>query len=188
MCVDWTPATLSNLDGTRLTITLDESGEPVVFDLPEPTTALALVREVGARFEYSATKQAVRSRASKRTVALPAALNREACGASECDLIGRGHGSHWVPVLRAANGPAGDWVPAEVLSARGTEITLGTPGGEVTVWFHDPAALAGTGTYNERWGVLRAGCEALLSFSPIGPCSRRTPVPSPWPLRTTPWE
>ena len=177
MSNDWTPATLSNLAGMEITFTLDATGDPVVASFATAEEAMRFVANTGPKFEYSAAEAAVRD-ANGTVVPLPARpAGRRECGPKECDMIANGHKPHWIPALRAANGPKEDWLPITILEQDGTKMVFSTEEGVETVYNHDPERVAGALYFNRSWQVLRGGMGetgypvSLVSFSPIGPCS-----------------
>ena len=102
-------------------------------------------------------------------------------GHRECDLVARGHKPHWIPALKAANGPEELWLEILSVQVDGTQLVIETARGTFTRYNHDPAGAAQAVDFNREWGVLRgpevAGEDGLVrrsvhlvSMSPIGPC------------------
>ena len=102
---DWVPATLGSVNINTVTFRLDGTGETVTAEFASPMEAFDFVGNTGPKFEYSAIEAAVRD-ANGTVVPLPEPpAERIPCGPDECDLIADGHKAHWIPVLRAGNGP-----------------------------------------------------------------------------------
>lgn len=174
---DWTPATLANANGTTVTFTLDGTGETVTAEFDTPAEAFAFVSHTGPGFEFSATEAAIRD-GNGTVVPLPKRpARRVPCSYEECDLLADGHKPHWIPVLRAANGPKEDWLPITILEHDGTKLVFSTEEGVVTCYAHNPERLANAKHYNREWPVLRGEFNghgypvSVVSSKPIGPCS-----------------
>ena len=60
MPTDWTPATLSSMDGLTFAFTLDETGEVVVAKFDSAVEGHEFVANTGATFDYSPSAAAVR--------------------------------------------------------------------------------------------------------------------------------
>lgn len=98
-----------------------------------------------------------------------------------CQIVGRGHNTHYLPALRAANGPTDEWLPIEVLAHHGTRLTFNTPDGIFVVHHHDPDSLAQAVEYHPGYRILR-GPETrgedgylrrsalLVSYEPVREC------------------
>ena len=174
---DWVAATLGNVNASTVTFTLDGTGETVAAEFSSVMEAFDFVGRTGPKFEYSAIEGAIRD-TNGTVVPLPEPpARRVPCGYDECDLIVNGHKPHWIPVLRAANGPKEDWLPITIIEHDGTKLTFSTEGGTLTCYNHNPERLANAEYYNDEWQVLRGSFDghgypvSLVSYKPIGPCS-----------------
>ncbi|WJY68917.1 hypothetical protein [Corynebacterium auris] len=166
---DWTPATFGNLDAATVTFTTDSAAEVREFD--SALAAMFFVREIVGGFDYSPTRNAVRTQRGD-VILLPVVTTpRARVPASECTLTAAGHCPHWGPMLKAGNGPAEDWVPVSFARAEGALAELVSPTGIIAVYFHDAAALEGVTHYNPRWKVVRGEVSAWVSGTPITPCT-----------------
>ncbi len=173
---DWMPGHLDNLDTVTLTFTA--GNEAHVREYDSALAAAFLVQEISAGFEFSPSRNAVRT-ALGEVILLPVETRpRTRVEPSRCTLVANGHRPHWGPALRAGNGPAEDWVPVTFLAVDGNRVTMRTPTATVEVYNHDPDRLVTAVEYNERWGILRGawdergGCSShWISLSPIPPCS-----------------
>ncbi|OEY24185.1 hypothetical protein A0K93_02165 [Corynebacterium sp. BCW_4722] len=98
-----------------------------------------------------------------------------------CQIVGRGHNTHYLPALRAANSPADEWLPVAVLTQDGTRLTFNTPGGIFVVHHHDPHALAQAEEYHPGYRILRVPetrgedgylwrSALLVSYEPVREC------------------
>ena len=174
---DWVQATLGSLNVNTVTFRLDGTGETVAAEFASPMEAFDFVGHTGPKFEYSAIEAAVRD-ANGTVVPLPEPpAERIPCGPEECDLIVNGHKAHWIPVLRAGNGPKEDWLPITIIEHDGTKLIISTEDGVYTCYNHDPERLANAKYYNREWPVLRGDFNghgypvSVVSSRPIGPCS-----------------
>lgn len=174
---DWVPATLGSVNINTVTFRLDGTGETVTAEFASPMEAFDFVGRTGPKFEYSAIEGAVRD-ANGTVVPLPEPpAERVPCAYDECDLIADGHKPHWIPVLRAGNGPKEDWLPITIIEHDGTKLIFSTEDGVYTCYNHDPERLANAKYYNREWPVLRGDFDghgypvSVVSSRPIGPCS-----------------
>lgn len=166
---DWTPAAFGNLDATTITFTTNSDAEVREFD--SALAAMFLAREIAGGFDYSATRNAVRTQRGD-VILLPVVTTpRVRVPASRCTLTAAGHRPHWGPMLKAGNGPKEDWVPVTFAHSEGTLAELVSPTGTIAVYFHDAAALEGATHYNPRWKVVRGKVNAWVSGTPITPCT-----------------
>ena len=144
----------------------------------DPREAGRLAAELdGLNRDRRAIEAAVRD-ANGTVVPLPEPpAERIPCGPDECDLIANGHKPHWIPVLRAGNGPKEDWLPITVIEHDGTKLVFSTEDGVYTCYNHDPERLANAKYYNREWPVMRGDFDghgypvSVVSSRPIGPCS-----------------
>lgn len=184
---DWTHATLSNLEGSRVTFTLDESGEVIVAPFDAYDDAMKFVAHTGPKFEYSKREAAIRvggaDGADSVIVPLPMRpLKRMRCTHRECDMTIAGHKPHYIPALKAANGPKELWAEIESMEVEGTKLTITTRHGTFVRYNHDPEGAARAVDFNREWGILRGPLEEredgglgqkvhLVSIEPTGPCT-----------------
>ncbi|MDY5786211.1 hypothetical protein [Corynebacterium sp.] len=172
---DWTPATFNNLD--VVTLTFSAGGESIVREFASPLAAISLAREIGFSFEFSPSRNAVRTEVGDVILLPTLDKPRVRVEPSKCTLVAPGHNPHWGPALRAANGPD-PWVPVDVLSVEGTKVTLGTPDGELVVYHHRGQRMEERLEYNATWGMLRGPWDGSgrstafwVSRTPITPCT-----------------
>ncbi|SDS82711.1 hypothetical protein [Corynebacterium timonense] len=173
---DWTPATFNNLN--VVTLTFSAGGESIVREFASPLAALSLMREMGFDFEFSPSRNAVRTRAGDVILLPTLDKPRVRVEPSKCTLVAKGHKPHWGPALRAANGPADAWAPVVVLSVEGTKVTLATPDGEMVIYDHGGQWMEERLEYNAEWGMLRGPRDDSgrrtafwISRTPITPCT-----------------
>ncbi|QXB19179.1 hypothetical protein SAMN04488531_0788 [Corynebacterium coyleae] len=181
MPTDWTPATLSSMDGLTFAFTLDETGEVVVAKFDSAAQGHEFVANTGATFDYSPSAAAVR--VGDDAVPFPKRpATRRTCTYRECDQRTRGHNQHYIPVLRAMNQKF-CWFPIDILAHDGTTLTfrVSTPLGDdtITAHNHNPEDLALAQEYNPDWKILRytvdgGGYRAiLLSDQPVTACTTK---------------
>lgn len=174
---DWAPATLGNVNISTVTFTIDGTDDTVTAEFPSAMDAFDFVGRTGPKFEYSAIEGAIRD-PNGTVVPLPEPpAERIPCGPDQCDLVADGHKGHWIPVLRAANGPKEDWLPITIIEHDGNKLIFSTEDGVHTCYHHDPERLANATSYNREWPVLRGEFNghgypvSVVSSKPIGPCS-----------------
>ena len=123
---DWAPATLGNVNISTVTFTVDGTDDTVTAEFPSAMEAFDFVGRTGPKFEYSAIEGAIRDQ-NGTVVPLPEPpAERIPCGLDQCDLVADGHKGHWIPVLRAANGPKEDWLPITIIEHDGNKLIFST--------------------------------------------------------------
>lgn len=169
----WTPAVLRSLSGTSIIFDADDI--PVMRTFASARDAAEFAARAGIRFEFSAERNAARSRDGE-VLELPAlAAPQRFVDHTECALMINGHRPQPIPAFRAANGPAEDWQPVEYLGAQGQIATLATSDEVLTVYHHAPERLRDVVEINQKYKILRGGGtgrRACFTYSktPIGPC------------------
>lgn len=176
---DWTPAMLRSLSGATIVFTAGES--PVLRTFDSAGDAAGFVAEAGGWFEFCAENNAVRN-VKGQVLELPVLKTPQRfVDHTECALILEGHRPHYIPALRAANGPAELWKPVEFLSAEGQKVSFTTSDGVLTVYHHAPERLHEAVEVNLEYPILRGAGEKypdgqggracfMYSTTPIGPC------------------
>ncbi|QPK83107.1 hypothetical protein G7Y29_09765 [Corynebacterium qintianiae] len=172
---DWVPAQLDNIDAT--TLTFSTAVETAVREFASAQAAFSLTALIAPGFDYSPSRNAARLKGGEVVVLPQPGVERTRVSAAECTLICSGHRPHWIPALRAGNGPASDWLPVDAVAVEGNRVTFQTPTETIVVYNHEPLRCATAVDYNPRWGILRGpdsdGRRAVFTYSrtPITPCT-----------------
>ena len=171
---DWAQAQIDNINAA--TLTFSTAKETLVSQFGSVDAVMRFSSALVAGFEYSPSRNAVRVNGDVMLLPEPAVARRRV-DASECTLFADGHRPHWIPALRAANGPEADWIPVTAIAVTDQCVTFRAPNGTFDAYNHDPERLASAVEYHPRWGILRGPCTGgarsafSMSTKPVTPCT-----------------